>query len=145
MPWPMNSIMTSPIYFDESGIGTAPWLLLIETSDELEGTSKEKHLFLSESSTCVRKMIAKFPFSGNVVSDLRLLYPRNQYQISCFGDKIALTLQQRMLYWENSCCCERVAGIYITPWWSLTWMWISWAFLVMCGETAYAGWWSSVL
>ena len=55
---------------DEIGIGTATRLLLIENSDELEGTSKERNFFLSVRKfyvECARKIIDKFPFSDNVI------------------------------------------------------------------------------
>ena len=50
---------------DELGIGSATRLLLIENSDILEGTQKEKKFFSSVRNfytECVRKMISKFPF-----------------------------------------------------------------------------------
>ena len=53
-------------------------MLLIEESDELEGTAKERNFFLSVRKfyvECVRKIIAKFPFSDNVISDLGMLDP----------------------------------------------------------------------
>ena len=49
---------------DELGIGSAAQLLLIENSDELEGTQEEQNFFQFVRKfyfECVRKMIAKFP------------------------------------------------------------------------------------
>ena len=70
---------------DELGIGTGTRLLLIEESNELEGTAKERNFFLSVRKLYVehvRKIIAKFPFSDNVISDLGMLDPRNRHKIS---------------------------------------------------------------
>ena len=55
---------------DEIGIGTATQLLLIENSDELEGTAKERNFFLFVKKfyvECLWKIIAKFPFSLSVI------------------------------------------------------------------------------
>ena len=41
---------------DEPGIGTATQLLLIEESDELEGTAKERNFFLSLRKFCVESV-----------------------------------------------------------------------------------------
>ena len=60
----------------ELGIGTATRLCLIESSDELEGTSKEEKFFLSVRSfyvECVKKITNKFPFTDITFKDLSLL------------------------------------------------------------------------
>ena len=88
----------SQVSDDELGIGTATRLLLIEESDELEGTAKERN-FLSVRKfyvECVRKIIAKFPFSDNVISDLGMLDPRKTQNFLSCGGKIAKTLQQNI-------------------------------------------------
>ena len=70
---------------DELGIGSATRLLLIEKSDELEGTRQEDNFFRSVRqffSECVRKMIAKFPFTDLTVSDLCILDPRHRFHVT---------------------------------------------------------------
>ena len=65
---------------DELGIGTAARQLLLENSDELEGTRREDDLFFSIRHfymECVRKMIIKFPFTDCTVSDLGMLNPHH--------------------------------------------------------------------
>ena len=57
---------------DELGISSAARLLLIEKSDELEGTQKEGIFFQSVRefyTECVRKMTSKFPFTDMTISD----------------------------------------------------------------------------
>ena len=70
---------------DELGIGTAARLLLLENSDELEGTRREDDFFFSIRHfymECVRKMIIKFPFTDCTVSDLGMLNPHNRHHVS---------------------------------------------------------------
>ena len=65
---------------DKLGIGSAARLLLIENSDELEGTQEEQNFFQFVRKfyfECVKKMIAKFPFTDLTVSDLSILNPRH--------------------------------------------------------------------
>ena len=70
---------------DELGVGTAARLLLIENSDELEGTQREDRFYLSIRQfcvECVRKMIAKFPFADLTINDLSVLDPRYRFEAS---------------------------------------------------------------
>lgn len=70
---------------DELGIGTAARLHLIEMSDELEGTQREKNFFLSVRQfyvECVQKIIAKFPFTDKTIGALSLLDPCNRHKVS---------------------------------------------------------------
>ena len=70
---------------DELGIGSATRLLLIESSDVLEGTREEEKFFHSVRgfyTECIRKMISKFPFTDITINDLRILDPEQCLQIS---------------------------------------------------------------
>ena len=70
---------------DELGIGTAARLLLIENSDNLEGTHKEDNFFHSIRQfyvECVRKIVAKFPFADLTINDLGILDPRYHFKAS---------------------------------------------------------------
>ena len=83
-------------------------MLLIENSDELEGTSKERNFFLSVRKfyvECVRKIIDKFPFSDNVIRDLGMLDPRNRHQIS---SAVVLRLLKRF---NKQCSIEEMDTI----------------------------------
>ena len=60
-------------------------MLLIESSDELEGTKEEEKCFRCVRdlyTECVQKMISKFPFTDITISDLRILDPEQRLQIS---------------------------------------------------------------
>ena len=66
-------------------IGSATGLLLIENSDELEGTQEQQNCFSFVRkfySECVRKMIAKFPFTDLTVSDLSILDPHHRIDVT---------------------------------------------------------------
>ena len=73
-------LISSPM--DELGIGSATQLLLIENSDELEGTQEEQNFFRCVRkfySERVRKMIA---FTDLTVSDLSILNPRHRFHVT---------------------------------------------------------------
>ena len=70
---------------DGLGSGTAARLHLIESSDELEGTPREHNFFLSIWQfyvECVRKIIARFPFTDQTISDLSMLDPCNRFYVT---------------------------------------------------------------
>ena len=95
--------ITNQLSNDELGIGSAARLLLIENSDELEGTQEEQNFFQFVQKfyfECVKKMIAKFPFTDLTVGDLSILNPRHRFQVT------ATSLTRLLKRFNNNSTCD---------------------------------------
>lgn len=73
---------------DELGIGTSTKLLLCGLEDDIVGTRKEARFFSSVRTfyeTAVSKILAKFPFADETITELAFLDPRNRMKTTVNG------------------------------------------------------------